>query len=73
MRMTPKFTLERLVHAFIFRRLDYCNGVFTGLTKKSIRKLQLIQNAAARALTNTKKVDHSCSEVFTLASCVSNN
>ena len=29
-----------------------------GLTKKYIRKLQLIQNAAARVLTNNKKVDH---------------
>ena len=50
--------LEKLVHAFIFSRLDYCNGVFTGLPKKSIRQLQLIQNAAARVLTKTKKVDH---------------
>ena len=50
--------LEKLVHAFIFSGLDYCNSVFTGLTKKSIRKLQLIQNAAARVLTNTKRVDH---------------
>ena len=50
--------LEKLVHAFIFSRLDYCNGMFTGLTKKSIRQLQLIQNAAARVLTNTKKIEH---------------
>ena len=50
--------LEKLVHAFVFSRLDYCNGVFTGLPKKSIRQLQLIQNAAARVLTKTKKVDH---------------
>uniref|UniRef100_A0A3Q3N5J5 Reverse transcriptase domain-containing protein n=1 Tax=Mastacembelus armatus TaxID=205130 RepID=A0A3Q3N5J5_9TELE len=49
---------EKLVHAFIFSRLDYCNGLFTGLSKKSIRQLQLIQNAAARVLTNTKKLDH---------------
>ena len=40
--------LEKLVHAFIFSRLDYCNGVFTGLSKNSIRQLQLIQNAAAQ-------------------------
>ncbi len=50
--------LEKIVHAFIFSRLDYCNGVFTSLPKTSIRQLQLIQNAAARVLINTKRVDH---------------
>jgi len=28
--------LEKLVHAFVFSRLDYCNGVFTGLCKKYV-------------------------------------
>ena len=65
-RLMSQQDLEKRVHAFIFSRLDYCNRVFTGLTKKSIRKLKLIQNAAARVLTNTKKVDQSSSEVFTL-------
>lgn len=50
--------LEKLVRAFIFRWLDYRNGVFTGLPKKIIRQLQLIQNAAAWVLTKTKNVDH---------------
>ena len=50
--------LEKLIRAFIFSRLDYCNGVFTGLSKRLIRQPWLIQNAAASVLTRMKKVDH---------------
>ena len=50
--------LEKLVQAFVVSGLDYCNSVFTGLCKKSVRKLQLIQNAAARVLNKTKRVEH---------------
>lgn len=49
--------LEQLIHAFIFSRLDY-NTVFTGLPKKSIRQLQLVQNTADRVLTRTRKLDN---------------
>ena len=59
--------LEKLVHAFIFSRLDYCNGVLTGLPQNSIRKLQLIQNAAAWVLTRTKKY------ITSLQFCLSKN
>uniref|UniRef100_A0A3Q3RNJ0 Reverse transcriptase domain-containing protein n=1 Tax=Mastacembelus armatus TaxID=205130 RepID=A0A3Q3RNJ0_9TELE len=50
--------LERLIHAFISSRLDYCNGLFTGLSKRAVRQLQYIQNAAARVLTRTRKYNH---------------
>ena len=53
-----KQDLEKLIHAFISSRLDYCNGLLTGLPKGAVRKLQLVQNAAARVLTKTKKFEH---------------
>ena len=50
--------LELSIHAFISSRLDYCNSLFTCLNKTSINKLQLVQNAAARLLTRSKKSCH---------------
>ena len=55
---TIAIRLRNLIHAFISSRLDYCNALFTGLTKQVLHKLQLVQNAAARILTRTKKFEH---------------
>ena len=49
---------EKVIHAFIFSRLDYCNLLYVGLDQRSLRCLQLVQNAAAQLLTGTKKQEH---------------
>ena len=50
--------LERVIHAFITSRLDYCNALYTGIDQSQLRRLQLVQNSAARLLTCTRKRDH---------------
>ena len=50
--------LETVLHAFVTRRLDHCNGLLYGLADYEIAKLQRVQNAAARLLTSIRKYDH---------------
>lgn len=51
-------TLEIFVHAFITLRLDYCNSLYCSVSKSQITRLQLVQNAAARFIQNSRKCDH---------------
>ncbi len=50
--------VEKLVHAFMTSRLDYCNALLGGCPASSINKLQMVQNAAATVLTRSRKYDH---------------
>ena len=56
--MLPKSTAEILVHAFITSRLDNGNALLNGISEQQIHKFQIVQNSAARVLTNTRKFDH---------------
>ena len=49
---------EKLVHAFVTSRLDYCNSLLSGCPSMSLESPRLVQNAAARVLTGTRRRDH---------------
>ncbi len=51
---------EMLIHAFMTSRLDYCSALLGGCDACLINKLQMVQNAAARVLTRTRKYDRFC-------------
>jgi len=58
-----KFTLpteatRALVQAFVSCRLDYCNSLLAGVADVHIRRLQLLQNAAARLVAGARRCDH---------------
>ena len=47
-----------LVQAFISTRLDYCNSLLYVISDNLYRRLQAVQNAAARLITNTRRFEH---------------
>ncbi|KAM6466454.1 uncharacterized protein PHA67_012250 [Liasis olivaceus] len=51
-------SLQSVTHALVISHIDYCNALYMGLPLKSIRKLQLVQNAAVRAILGAPKMEH---------------
>ena len=60
-------TTETLVHAFITSKLDHCNSLLYNVPRYVIvKKLQSVQNAAARLITGSRKYDHITPILFDL-------
>ena len=49
---------KTLAQAFVGGRLDYCNSLLYGVSEDLLRRLQSVQNAAARFITGARKYDH---------------
>ena len=46
------------VHGLVISRLDYCNSSLYGVPKRTLNRLQRVQNAAARIITRTSRSVH---------------
>ena len=57
---------EIAVHAFITSKLDYCNSLLYSCRKTHLKKVQYVQNTAARIVTQTRKFDHITPVLFDL-------
>ena len=53
-----KDQLKLIVNSIIVCKLDYCNALYYGINEYLINQLQLVQNAAAKAIVGLNKHDH---------------
>ena len=53
-----KELLVMIINALVFGKLYYCSSVWSNTTDTNIKKLQCVQNFAARIISNTRKYDH---------------
>ena len=51
-------TLLNIINALVFSKLYYCSSAWSNTSKKNVRKLQNVQNFAARIVSGTRKFDH---------------
>ena len=57
-RSLTQDTAKIFIHAFISRRIDYCNSLLFGATDQAIRPSHAGLNASARLITGIGLLDH---------------
>ena len=58
-----KKTLLSIINSLVFSKLFYCSTVWAGTFQGNIKKLQLVQNFAARIVSGKRKFDHISSTI----------
>ena len=58
-RYLTKDATKLLINSTVLSRLDYCNSSYVGLPQTSTHKLQLAENAAARVISRTPRINTS--------------
>ena len=53
-----KDILVTIINSLVFSKLYYCSSVWSNTSASNIRKLQGVQNFAARIVSGTRKFDH---------------
>jgi hypothetical protein len=68
-KIRPFLSVEQtkcVIHAYVTSRIDQNNSLLIGLPKKSIKRLQYVQNASAKLIVGAKKRDHVTSILVSL-------
>ena len=55
--MIPLNVAKCLASSLVLSRMDYCNSLLAGVSSQNIRRLQVVQNNAARVVCRKKKRD----------------
>jgi hypothetical protein len=51
-------TLATIIDTLVMSKINYCSTVWSNTSDSNIKKIQLIQNCAARLITGVPKYDH---------------
>ena len=56
--LIDKKKLIYLINALVFSKLFYCSTIWSSMSEKNVKKLQLVQNYACRIVAGLRKYDY---------------